>query len=93
MISEEEVRHVAELARLELTDEELERIGGQLGAILQSIEKIGELDLSGVPPTANPLNLTNVLRPDEPQEELSVEQALANAPEAEGNLFIVPRID
>ncbi|MBX6763053.1 MAG: Asp-tRNA(Asn)/Glu-tRNA(Gln) amidotransferase subunit GatC [Rubrobacteraceae bacterium] len=93
MISEEEVRHVAELARLELTDEELERIGGQLGAILQSIEKIGELDLSGVPPTANPLNLTNVLRPDEPQEELSVEQALANAPEAEGNLFVVPRID
>lgn len=93
MISEEEVRHVAELARLELTDEELERIGGQLGAILQSIEKIGELDLSGVPPTANPLNLTNVLRPDEPQEELSVEKALANAPEAEGNLFVVPRID
>ncbi|WP_273841496.1 Asp-tRNA(Asn)/Glu-tRNA(Gln) amidotransferase subunit GatC [Rubrobacter calidifluminis] len=93
MISRDEVRHVAELARLELTDEELERIGGQLGAILQSIEKIGELDLSGVPPTANPLNLTNVLRPDEPQEELSVEQALANAPEVEGNLFVVPRID
>jgi aspartyl-tRNA(Asn)/glutamyl-tRNA(Gln) amidotransferase subunit C len=93
MISGDEVRHVAELARLELTDEELERIGGQLGAILQSIEKIGELDLSGVPPTANPLNLTNVLRPDEPQEELSVEQALANAPEVEGNLFVVPRID
>ena len=67
MISEEQVRHVANLARLGLTDDEIEKIGGQLDAILDSIEKIQELDLSGVPPTANPLDLSNVLRPDEPR--------------------------
>jgi aspartyl-tRNA(Asn)/glutamyl-tRNA(Gln) amidotransferase subunit C len=93
MISEEQVRHVADLARLELSAEEVERIGGQLGAILESIEKIGELDLADVSPTANPLNLTNVFRPDEPRRELPIEEALANAPEAEDGLFVVPRID
>ncbi|BBL78254.1 aspartyl/glutamyl-tRNA(Asn/Gln) amidotransferase subunit C [Rubrobacter xylanophilus] len=93
MISEEQVRHVAELARLGLTDEEVARMGGQLGAILDSIEKIRELDLEGVPPTANPLNLTNVLRPDEPRESLPREEALAAAPEAEDGMFAVPRID
>ena len=67
MISEEQVRHVANLARLGLTDDEIEKMGGQLDAILDSIEKIQELDLSGVPPTANPLDLSNVLRPDEPR--------------------------
>ncbi|MGB3681895.1 MAG: Asp-tRNA(Asn)/Glu-tRNA(Gln) amidotransferase subunit GatC [Rubrobacteraceae bacterium] len=93
MISEEQVRHVANLARLGLTDEEVERMGDQLGAILESIDKIGELDLADVPPTANPLNLTNVLRPDEPHEELPREEALAPAPEPAGDLFSVPRID
>src|ERR671914_565352 len=66
MISEEEVRHVANLARLGLTDEEVKNMSGQLGAILESVEQIGELDLSDVQPTANALNLTNVFRPDEP---------------------------
>ncbi|MBA2442425.1 MAG: Asp-tRNA(Asn)/Glu-tRNA(Gln) amidotransferase subunit GatC [Rubrobacter sp.] len=93
MISEEEVRHVADLARLGLTDEEVERMSGQLGAILDSIEKIGELDLDEVQPTANPLNLTNVLRSDEPRRELSREEALSVAPEATEELFTVPRID
>lgn len=93
MISEEQVRHVANLARLGLTDEEVERMGDQLGAILGSIDKIGELDLTGVPPTANPLNLTNVLRPDEPRGELSQDEALAPAPEPAEDLFSVPRID
>ncbi len=93
MISEEQVRHVANLARLGLTDEEVERMGGQLGAILESIDKIGELDLADVPPTANPLNLTNVLRPDEPRGELPREEALAPAPEPADDLFSVPRID
>ena len=63
MISEEQVRHVANLARLGLTDDEIEKMGGQLDAILDSIEKIQELDLAEVPPTANPLDLSNVLRP------------------------------
>ena len=93
MISEEQVRHVANLARLGLTDEEIERMGGQLGAILGSIDKIGELDLTDVPPTENPLNLTNVLRPDEPHKELPREEALSVAPEPANDLFAVPRID
>lgn len=93
MISEEQVRHVANLARLGLTDEEVKRMGEQLGAILDSIDEIGKLDLEGVPPTANPLNMTNVLRPDEPRPELSRDEALSQAPETVDDLFAVPRID
>ena len=93
MISEEQVRHVANLARLGLTDEEVKRMGEQLGAILDSIEKIQELDLEGVPPTANPLNLTNVFRPDELRGELTREEALSTAPGPVDYLFAVPRID
>ena len=93
MISEEEVRHVADLARLGLTDEEVKRMGGQLGAILESIDQIGELDLTDVPPTTNALNLTNVLRPDEPHQCLPTEEALSTAPDAVDALFAVPRID
>ena len=93
MISEEQVRHVANLARLGLTDEEVARMGDQLGAILESIDRIGELDLTDVPPTANPLNLTNVLRPDEPRPELPREEALSIAPDVAEDLFAVPRID
>jgi aspartyl-tRNA(Asn)/glutamyl-tRNA(Gln) amidotransferase subunit C len=93
MISEEQVRHVAGLARLGLTEEEVKRMGEQLGAILDSIEKIQELDLKDVPPTANPLNLTNVFRPDEPRGELTREEALSQAPETLDGLFAVPRID
>ena len=93
MISEEEVRHVADLARLGLTDEEVKRMGGQLGAILESIDQIGELNLTNVPPTTNALNLTNVLRPDEPHQCLPTEEALSTAPDAVDDLFAVPRID
>ena len=94
MISEEEVRHVANLARLGLTDEEVERMGEQLGVILNYMEQIGELDLEEVPPTANAMDLTNVLRPDEPGAELPREAALSLAPEEPvDGLFVVPRID
>ncbi|MGH3146007.1 MAG: Asp-tRNA(Asn)/Glu-tRNA(Gln) amidotransferase subunit GatC [Rubrobacter sp.] len=93
MISEEQVRHVANLARLGLTEEEIGRMGGELGAILDSIEKIRELDLTDVPPTANPLNLSNVLRPDAPRAELSQEEALSTTPDPVDDLFAVPRID
>ena len=93
MISEEQVRHVASLARLGLTDEEVGEMGGQLDAILDSIEKIRELDLADTPPTANPLNLSNVLRPDEPRPELPRDETLAPAPDAVDDLFAVPRID
>ena len=93
MISEEEVRHVANLARLGLTEDEVKRMSGQLDAILESIDQIGELDLENVPPTANALNLTNVLRPDEPHRELPPGAALSTAPDAVDDLFAVPRID
>ena len=93
MISEEQVRHVANLARLGLTDEEIAKMGEQLGVILASIEKIQELDLRDVPPTANPLHLANVFRPDEPRGELTREEALSTAPETVDDLFAVPRID
>lgn len=93
MISEEEVRHVAELARLGLSDEEVTRMSGELGAILDSVEKLGELELSGVQPTASPLSAVNVLRADEPHEELSRDEALSQAPDPADDLFGVPRID
>ena len=93
MISEEEVRHVANLARLGLTEDEVKKMSGQLDAILESIDQIGELDLKDVPPTTNALNLTNVFRPDEPHESLPLEEALSPAPDTAGDLFAVPRID
>jgi aspartyl-tRNA(Asn)/glutamyl-tRNA(Gln) amidotransferase subunit C len=93
MISEEEVRHVANLARLGLTEDEVKKMSGQLDAILESIDQIGELDLEDVSPTTNALTLTNVFRPDEPHECLTPEKALFTAPEAVDDLFAVPRID
>jgi len=89
-ISREEVLHVARLARLELSDEEVERLGGQLNAILEAVGKVAELDLAGVEPTAHPLDLVNVWAEDEPRPSLPVEEALENAPEREGNFFRVP---
>jgi aspartyl-tRNA(Asn)/glutamyl-tRNA(Gln) amidotransferase subunit C len=89
-ISTDEVAHVARLARLRLSDEELERFGEQLSAILEAVGKVSELDLSGVPPTAHPLDLVNVWDDDEPRPSLSVEEALANAPDRDGSFFRVP---
>jgi aspartyl-tRNA(Asn)/glutamyl-tRNA(Gln) amidotransferase subunit C len=89
-ISREEVLHVARLARLELSEDELERFAEQLSAILEAVGKVGELDLEGVEPTAHPLELSNVWAEDEPRPPLSVEDALANAPDREGDFFRVP---
>lgn len=89
-ISRDEVLHVARLARLALTDEEVERLGAQLNAILEAVGKVAELDLEGVEPTAHPLDLVNVVAEDEPHESLSVEEALANAPDREEGFFKVP---
>ena len=89
-ITREEVLHVARLARLELSDEEIERFSAQLNAILEAVGKVSELDLGGVEPTAHPLELTNVWGEDEPRPSLSVEDALANAPAREGAYFRVP---
>jgi aspartyl-tRNA(Asn)/glutamyl-tRNA(Gln) amidotransferase subunit C len=89
-ISRDEVLHVARLARLALTDEEVERLGAQLNAILEAVGKVSELDLEGVEPTAHPLDLVNVWAEDEPHASLPVNEALANAPENEGGFFKVP---
>jgi aspartyl-tRNA(Asn)/glutamyl-tRNA(Gln) amidotransferase subunit C len=89
-ITREEVLHVAKLARLDLTDEEVERLTMQLGAILEAVSKVSELDLSDVPPTSHPLELVNHFGEDEPHESLSLEQAFANAPARERDLFKVP---
>jgi aspartyl-tRNA(Asn)/glutamyl-tRNA(Gln) amidotransferase subunit C len=89
-ISKDEVAHVARLARMKLTDDELERFGEQLSAILEAVGKVSELDLAGVPPTAHPLDLVNVWDDDEPRPSLSVEAALANAPDRDGSFFRVP---
>jgi aspartyl-tRNA(Asn)/glutamyl-tRNA(Gln) amidotransferase subunit C len=89
-ISRDEVVHVARLARLALTEEELDRFAGQLDAILEAVGKVAELDLSNVEATLHPLALSNVWAEDEPRPCLPVEEAVANAPEAERGAFRVP---
>jgi aspartyl-tRNA(Asn)/glutamyl-tRNA(Gln) amidotransferase subunit C len=89
-ISRDEVLHVARLARLALSDDEVDRLAAQLNAILEAVGKVSELDLSDVEPTAHPLDLVNVWADDEPQASLSVEDALANAPDREAGFFRVP---
>ena len=89
-ISRDEVLHVARLARLELSDGELDRFAEQLNAILDAVGKVAELDLAGVEPTSHPLDLVNVWAEDEPRPPLSVDEALANAPDREGDSFRVP---
>ena len=89
-IERKDVLHVARLARLALTDDEVERFREQLNAILEAVGKVGELDLEGVEPTAHPLDLVNVWAEDEPRPCLSADEALANAPDREGGSFRVP---
>ena len=89
-IDREQLLHVARLARLELRDDEVDRLGAQLNDILAAVSKVSELDLSDVPPTSHPLDVVNVWGADEPHECLTVEEALANAPEKEGSYFRVP---
>ena len=89
-ISRDDVLHVAQLARLALTDDEVERLVGQLGAILEAVGKVSELDLTDVEPTSHPLDLVNVSGADEPRPSLAVDDALANAPEREESFFRVP---
>jgi len=89
-ISRDEVLHVARLARLALTEEELERLTSELGKILDAVGVVAELELGEVPPTSHPLDLVNVWDEDVPRESLPIEDVLANAPAAENGLFRVP---
>lgn len=89
-ISRDDVLHVAKLAELELTEEEISRLGDQLGAILEAVGKVSELDLADVPPTSHPLSVVNVFRPDELRPSLSLDEVFANAPAREDDFFRVP---
>ena len=91
-ITRAEVEHVAQLARLALTDAEIDALTGELGAILDHAAQVSALDTAEVPPTAHPLPLVNVLRPDEVRPCLDRDEVLAAAPAAEEDRFRVPRI-
>ena len=90
--SRDEVVHVAKLARLALTDGEIDRLTGDLAGILEHVQDMAALDLSGVETTAHPLALVNVLRADVPRPSLDRAEVLAMAPAAEDDQFRVPRI-
>ena len=89
---EMDLSRVVKLARIELTLEEERRLAPQLSEVLKYIEKLNELDVSGVEPTAHATPLSNVMREDEPRDSLSQQDALRNAPKAANGLFVVPKI-
>ena len=89
-IDRDQVLHVARLARLDLRDDEVERLTGELAAILDAVSKVSELDLADVPPTSHPLDVVNVWDDDEPRASLPLADVFANAPAREGDLFRVP---
>ena len=89
-IDRDTVMHVARLARLDLRPDEIDRLTVELDAILEAVSKVAELDLADVPPTSHPLDLVNVWGDDVPRPSLALDEALANAPAREGDLFRVP---
>ena len=91
-LSADEVRHVASLARLALSDDEVRELAPQLSKILEYAEHVGEVAAEDVAPTTHPFPLHNVLRADEPQPSLQRDEVLAAAPEVEDGRFAVPRI-
>ncbi len=90
MIDREQVLHVARLARLRLSEDEVEAMTGELSKVLDHIEKISELDLDGVEPTSHVVELENVLREDVPRPSIPREKALEQAPDSDGSGFRVP---
>jgi len=93
-LSKDEIQHIAKLARLELSDEELKKYGGQLSAVLNYIDQLKEVDVKGVEPTAQVTGLENVLREDKARDwdEKEIEEALADAPEREDRFIKVKRV-
>ena len=89
-ITRDEVLHVARLARLELSDDDVDRFAEQLSAILEAVSKVRELDLTDVPPTAHPLDVANAWAEDEPHECLPLDEVFANAPDRDDDFFRVP---
>jgi aspartyl-tRNA(Asn)/glutamyl-tRNA(Gln) amidotransferase subunit C len=90
VIGREEVLHVARLARLEVSEDEIEPMARELSAVLDHVATIAELDLDGVPPTSHVIEVTGALRPDEPRRSLPREVVLAQAPAAAQDGFLVP---
>jgi len=89
-ITREDVLHVAKLAELDLTEDEIARLEVELNDILAAVGKVSELDLSDVPPTSHPLSVVNVFRPDESRPSLPLDDVFANAPDREGDFFRTP---
>ena len=91
-ITPEQVRHLATLARIALTEEEVNRLTGELGAIVSAVEKVGEVATPDVEPTSHPIPLGNVFRPDVVGDTLTTEQAMTGAPDHDGSRFRVTAI-
>jgi aspartyl-tRNA(Asn)/glutamyl-tRNA(Gln) amidotransferase subunit C len=87
-----DVKYVAHLARIALTPEEEEKFGAQLSHVLGYIEKLNQLDVTGIEPTAHAVPMVNVVRPDEVRPSFTNEEALRNAPAKANGLFVVPKI-
>ena len=91
-ITPEEISHVADLARLQLSSEEIEAMVGQLGDILSYVAKLNELDTEGITPTTHAISIVNAFREDEVKPSLDREKTLANGPQHDGESFVVPRV-
>jgi len=91
-ISRDDVAHLARLARIAMTDDELDRLAGQLDVILGAVARVQEVTAADIPPTSHALPLTNVFRADQPRPSLGADAVLAAAPEAEDGRFRVPQI-
>lgn len=91
-LSRETVHYVAQLSRIELQPQELEKLSSQLQAVLDFIDQLKEVDISGVEPTSHILPVSNIFREDTPSPCLPVSKTLDNAPEKEGNFFVVPKV-
>lgn len=91
-ITKETVKYVANLSRIDLTDNELEELSVQLNDILEFIDKLKKVDIEGVNPTSHILSVSNVLREDKAGNSLTISKVLENAPQKKGNFFVVPRV-
>jgi len=91
-ITKDQVLYVADLARLDLDEASIDKFAGQIGTILDYVDKLNEVDTEGIRPTSHAISLTNAFREDEPNKHLEPEKALANAPEKEDGNFIVPKV-
>ena len=91
-ITKTEVLHVAQLARLEIDDADVDRFAGQIGIILNYVDTLKQVDTTGVPATSHAISLTNAFREDKQQNHLDPEAALTNAPEKDEGAFVVPKV-